>query len=122
MSSRPIIQPHQVITNGDMTTTLISEVTIITNISVISYTYTWTGVSPSGTISVQVSNDYTENEAGSTKNAGTWNTLPISPTATVSGNTGMGAVDVLAASFYAIRTVYTPISGTGSLNAVVKGK
>jgi hypothetical protein len=122
MSSRPLMQPTLVIKNGDMTTTLTSAVTILTNISVISYTYSWAGSNPIGTVIVQASNDYTENAAGAPSNPGTWNTLPLSASTMTSGNTGNGAIDIDITGFYAIRTVYTPTSGSGTLQATVKGK
>ena len=94
MSSRPLLQPMPVIVNGDMSAPIVSLVTIISNISMMSYAYSWTGTSPSGTISVEVSDDYTQNGDGSIRNPGTWNTLPLAPAASVSGNTGFGFVDI----------------------------
>ena len=37
MASRPIFTPYSVITNGDMSTTLTSKVTIVQNLSLVSY-------------------------------------------------------------------------------------
>jgi hypothetical protein len=88
----------------------------------ISYDCSWTGTSPVGTITVQSSNTYSQNAAGVVQNAGDWNTLPLSGTASVSGNTGSGVVDVTASGLYAVRLVYTPASGTGTLNVTVSGK
>jgi hypothetical protein len=122
LASRSLIQPYPVIQNGNMASTITSAITILTNTSVVSYTYSWSGTAPSGTVSVQVSNDYSENAAGATSNPGTWNTLPLGGTTTVSGNTGNGAIDIDITGFYAIRTVYTPVSGTGTLQATIKGK
>lgn len=87
-----------------------------------SYAYTWTGASPLGLISVEVSNDYSQNADGTVRNPGTWDTLPLAPTPGVSGNTGFGFVDIDQLGAYAVRTRYTPSSGTGTLNAVYKGK
>jgi hypothetical protein len=122
MSSRPLLQPMPVIVNGDMTTTLTSLVTIISNISMMSYSYVWTGTAPSGIVTVQVSDDYSQNADGTVKNLGTWNTLPLSITPTVSGATGDGFIDIDQLGAYAIRTVYTPTSGSGTLNVIYKGK
>lgn len=119
MSSRPQIRPFQVITNGDLNSNITSAVTVIDDLSMISYSYSWSGTSPSGTVSVQVSNDYSKNADGSVRNAGTWNTLPLSNTPSLSGNTGNGGIDIDANGFYAIRTVYTSISGSGSLQSFV---
>lgn len=87
-----------------------------------SYSYTWVGTAPVGTVSVQVSDDYSQNSDGSVNNAGTWNNLPLSITPAVSGNTGNGLIDIDQLGVYAIRTVYTPVSGTGVLNVMYKGK
>lgn len=127
MSSRPILQPQQVIggnssVSGTMTGNITSLVTIISNMSMMSYEYTWAGTSPVGSISVQVSNDFSLNSNGSVRNAGSWSTLPLSASTPVSGNTGTGFIDIDQLGAYAIRTVYTFVSGTGALTATYKGK
>lgn len=122
MASRPILAPFSVITNGDMSTTLTSKVTVIQNVSMVSYTVAWTGSSPVGVVTVQASNDYTQNADGTVRNAGTWVTLPLSSTASVSGNTDSGVIDIDATAIYALRLIYTPVSGTGTLNATINGK
>lgn len=123
MASRPIFSPFQVLTAGDMSqATLTSAVTIIQNLSMISYDVSWTGTSPSGTISVQATNTYTQNADGTVATSGNWNTLPLSTTPTISGNSGNGLIDIDAMGGYAVRLVYTRTSGTGTLNATVNGK
>ena len=122
MSSRPQFTPFQAIVNGNMSGKITSEVTIIQKLSMISYAFTWVGTSPTGTIDIQVSNDYSQNGDGSVKNAGTWNSLPLSSTPSVSGNTGNGFIDIDSSAGYAVRAVYTAISGTGTLQAIVSGK
>jgi len=122
MSSRPQFSPQPVIVNGNMAGSITSAVTIIQKLSEISYSYSWSGSSPSGTVSVQVSNDYSQNADGSVRNAGTWDTVPLSAATNVSGNTGTGFIDLVGCAAYAMRTVYTPISGTGTLQAVVNAK
>ncbi len=88
----------------------------------LSYAVSWVGSSPVGAMSVQVSNDFSINVDGSVRNAGTWNTLPISPAATVSGSTGNGFIDIGATGAYAIRLVYTRTSGTGTMQAQINAK
>lgn len=131
MSSRPLMQPYPVIgtlnnqnsgVSGNMAAPITSLATILTNTSIVSYAYIWTGTTPVGTIAVQVSNDYSLNAAGQVSNTGTWNTLPLSTTPVTSGSTGNGAIDIDTTGFYAIRTTYTPISGTGTLTCVIKTK
>lgn len=127
MSSRPLLQPAIVIggnsgVSGSMATSITSLVTVLSNMSMMSYEYTWVGTTPVGTISVQVSNDYAQNVDGTVKTPGNWATLPLSSSTAVSGDTGTGFVDIDQLGAYAIRTVYTASSGTGSLTATFKGK
>lgn len=128
MSMRPEIRPYNVISNGSMASSLTSLVTIIQKLSMVSYSYSWSGTSPVGAVSVQLSNDYSVDAQGNVSNAGTWNTIsfndgtgtPVSSFA-VTGNTGSGMVDVQTGA-YAIRTLYTRTSGTGTLQVVINGK
>jgi len=122
MASRPILTPFPVITNGNMASSITSIITITQMLSMISYDISWTGTSPVGVISVQSSNTYATDASGKVINAGQWSTLPLSVTPTVSGNSGNGFIDIDASAGYAIRLVYTPTSGTGTLNVTVAGK
>ncbi len=122
MSSRPMLSPNSVITNGDMSGNLTSKVTIIQNMSELSYDISWTGSSPVGVASVQVSNTYTQNADGSVRNAGNWNTIPLDNSTNISGNSGNGFIDIDSIGAFAVRLVYTFGSGTGTMNAVITGK
>ncbi len=122
MASRPILPPQPVIVNGNMANaTIISAVTVIQNTSMISYDISWSGSSPVGAMTVQVSDSYSQNADGSVRNAGSWTTVPLSSPASVSGNTGNGFVEVVTGA-YAVRLVYTKASGTGTMQAIVSGK
>lgn len=114
--------PQYVITNGDMSGNLISSVSIIDQLVMISYSIVWTGVSPIGDISVQVSDDYTQNPDGSVRVPGTWNTLPLSAPTPVAGNSDHGFIDIDCHAGNAIRLIYTRASGTGTMNVVVMCK
>lgn len=114
--------PQPVITNGDMSGDLVSMVSIIDQLVMVSYSIVWTGASPAGNISVEVSDDYSQNTDGSVRNAGTWNTLPLSAPTPVSGNSDHGFIDIDAHAGYAIRLAYTSTSGTGIMNVIVMGK
>jgi hypothetical protein len=111
-----------------MATTQTSTPTILQSLSQLCYTYSWTGTSPVGTVSVQISNDFAINAVGAVSNTGTWTTLEISVNGTpatsapVSGNTGNGAIVLSDLAGYAMRTVYTAASGTGNITVVVTGK
>jgi hypothetical protein len=122
MSSRPLLQPAPVIINGSMSSNITSAVTIISNISMMSYSYSWSGTSPVGNIVVEVSDDYTQNAAGTVSNPGTWSALPLSASTAITGNSGNGYIDIDFLGAYAIRTRYIRTSGTGTLNAIYKGK
>jgi len=129
MAIRPELKPYKVISSGDMSGSLTSAVTIIQKLSMLSYHYSWAGTSPVGTVSVQVSNDVTLDAQGNILNAGTWETLAFTDTTgatvttfAISGSTGNGGVDVCQTAFYAIRTIYTRASGTGTLQATINGK
>lgn len=120
MSSRPIFSVHSVITDGNMAASITSQVTVISNLSQISYDISWSGSTPVGTCTVEVSNTYSQNGDGSVRNAGNWTALPLS--GAVTGNTGTGFIDIDAIAAQAIRLVYTRVSGTGTMQASVKGK
>lgn len=121
MSSRPILSPQFVITNGDMSGNLTSLVTIVQTNGKVSYDIAWSGT-PTGTFSVQVSNTYTQNADGSVRTAGNWTPITLSSPTAALGSSGNGFIDIDATAAYAIRLMYTAASGTGTLNAVVAGK
>ena len=136
MSSRPQISPEIVIpasqaqppNDSSMATTIISAPTIVQKLSMVGYGLSWTGTSPVGTASIQVSNDYSQYADGSVNNPGTWTTMPVQYNGTtvtsvpVTGNTGNGFIDVDLTAAYAIRLVYTASSGTGTLQVIINGK
>lgn len=122
MSSRPQFNPYPVIVNGSMAGNITSAVTVIQKLSLVSYAVSWTGTSPVGSMDVQVSNDYAQNVDGSVANAGNWSSIPLSSTPSISGNSNNGFIDIDANAGYAIRIVYTRVSGTGTMNVIVSGK
>jgi hypothetical protein len=130
MSSRPIIKQHSVITDGDMSADITSQATLLPLLTIGCYTYSWSGNTPVGTLSVEISNDYNPNASpdGGKVNTGTWTaiyfTLNGSSTvnsAPVSGNTGTGVIE-FSTGAAAIRTKYTFTSGTGTLQSVINCK
>lgn len=121
MSTRPYLPPFQVINQAVSGVSLVnSKVSVKPLISKITYSMSWTGTL-SGSFAVQVSDDYSENADGSVRNAGTWNTLPVTTTVTASGSAGNGFYEV-ATGAYAIQLVYTPVSGSGNIIAIVTGQ
>lgn len=122
MASRPILSPQQVIINGDMSANIISAVTVIQNVYSLSYDISWTGTAPVGTMSVQVSNTYSQNQDGSVRNPGNWTTLVLTSPTPVSGSPGNGFIDIDELGAYAVRLVYNRTSGTGTMQATIAGK
>lgn len=115
--------------NGNsMAGNIISLPVIILDLYALSYGLSWSGSSPVGTVSVQGSNDYSQNAEGAVQNAGTWNTLTLNyggsavTTVPISGNTGNGLIDLVATGVYAIRLIYTATSGTGNLVVTMVAK
>lgn len=127
MSTRSNIRPQPVIENGDMSGDLTSQITILQSVTVGSYSYSWVGTSPVGTIALQGSNDYALNQDGTVKNAGTWTdfTLDLNGTQVSSipltGDSGNGVIE-WTTGVYALRTFYDRTSGTGTLQCIVNGK
>ncbi len=87
-----------------------------------SYDISWSGTSPVGVITVEVSNTYAQNADGTQKTAGNWTALVLSSPTPVSGNTGTGFIDIDQLGSYAIRLKYTHTSGIGTLQATFSAK
>ncbi len=128
MSTRTNLRPQVVINAASMAANITSAPTILQSLSTLSYSISWTGTSPVGTISLQASNDYALNPNGTVANSGTWETLTVasggSPVTTlsVSGNTGTGFIDITPTGAYSMRIIYTAASGSGTMTAIVNGK
>lgn len=136
MSTRPQLSPSIVIpspggspVNGNsMAANITSAPTVIQKLSMLSYGLSWTGSSPVGTVSVQLSNDFSLDAEGRVLNAGTWNTALLNYNGTqvttipITGSTGSGLIDIVLTAAYAIRLIYTAGSGTGALTVTANGK
>lgn len=126
MSSRPILTPKAVVggdsgISGSMAADIHSLVTVIQNVSYISYTLVFSGT-PTGEFTVEVSNDYSQNKDGTVRNPGNWVPLTLSANTDATGSAGTGFIDIDGCAAYAMRLTYTRTSGTGSLIATVAGK
>lgn len=122
MSIRPQSNPEVVINAQSMASSITSKASIISKLSMVNYAVTWSGTSPVGVVTIQASNDYSLNADGTVNNVGTWNTLPLSATCNVSGNTGSGMVDIDQLAAHAVRLVYTAGSGVGTMTAIYTAK
>lgn len=121
MSTRPFNEPHSVITSGDMSASIISQVTILKQKSGASYDISWTG-SPTGTFSVEMSNTVVLNPDGSAAVAGNWTAVTLSAPITASGSPDNALINLAGLEANAIRLHYTRTSGSGTLNATLVAK
>lgn len=128
MSSRPILVPNldrPIINAADMSGDITGPATIIQMLPGISYDIKWTGT-PTGTISIEVSNTYKQAADGTVTNAGNWTALPSSSFQgtypTPAGSSSNGFLDLFGVSAYAARLVYTAGSGSGNLTVVACSK
>lgn len=128
MSTRTNLRPQIVLNAASMAVNQTSIPTILQSLSCGSYSISWTGSSPVGNLSLQVSDDYSLNANGTVNNPGTWDTAPVSVSGTsvttipIMGNTGNGFIDILGTGAYAVRLMYVATSGTGALSIIVNGK
>jgi hypothetical protein len=127
MSTRTVLRPNTLpILN--LSTTGSSEPTILQSLSKLHYDITWSGSSPVGTLALEISSDYAISPNGTILNAGTWNIAPLGvggvygTSIPISGNSGIGSIDVLDTSAYAVRLLYTSASGVGTMVIIVSGK
>ena len=111
MGAKKILPAYHLISNGDMSTTITSNITNITNLDNIGIEWAWTGT-PTGTFQILAS-------------ISGQNFIPLSfsdPLPTTSGSAGVWFTDLGLVSFYQIQIVYTPTSGVGTLNVWIGGK
>lgn len=106
-----------------MSADITSAVTILTNVTMVSYEIDWSaGATPVGSIVVEVSNSYSIDADGSVRNSGSWTQLTLSAATNVSGNTGSGVIQLSDMAVYAVRIRYVRTSGSGTMNALVTAK
>ena len=115
------LQIFQTITNGSMAGNLTSAVTNTLLLDNIGYQVDISGTA-TGTITIQVSIDYDQDNQGNVLNAGHWINLTSASQAITSGSPTDTYFDILPTSAPWIRLVYTSTSGTGTMNAFITGK
>jgi len=109
MGSKRVIDTYQAITDGDMSSNITGPSTNILYTDRVSYQLIYTG-SPTGTFSVQVSNDET-----------TWEDVAFDTTPTASGAGDTDFLEIETGAKF-IRLNYTASSGTGTLQAKMTAK
>lgn len=110
------------LTNGDMSlSSVVSSVTSIQFLDNVGVQAIWAGSSPVGTVSIEVSADYSQDFMGNVINAGHWVAITAASTA-VTGNTGSDYIDLNQLSTPWVRARYTKTSGTGLINIYITAK
>lgn len=128
MADRPGLKRFPSINGTSMAASINGTASIVDKISMVGFGFSWTGTTPIGALSVQVSNDYTVDAMGNPANAGSWNTVyfmaggVLVNTIALTGDTGNAFIEIPLTSAYAVRPVYTRTSGVGNLTAIVHGK
>lgn len=97
---------------ADMSGSRTSNITTVQYMDNVGIVVNWTGTSPVGTFTVEVSND----------NFLTSSTLDFGSTITISGNSGSHLIDINQLPYGYIRAKYNFTSGTGTLTAVLSSK
>jgi hypothetical protein len=103
-----------------MVSTITSNVTNILYLDNVSIQLNFTGT-PTGGFAIQGSLDYAV-ENGTPTNAGNWVPLALTPNPAAAGSAGTILLNLTELSFPWIRVVYTPSSGTGTLDAYISAK
>lgn len=122
MSRKNNLLKYKLISAGDMSGDLTSPVTNIQFLDNIAVQAVWAGTSPVGTLSVEVSIDYAEDNQGNVTNAGNWVAIDLDPVPAVSGNSGSDFIDINQLSAPWMRVKYTSDSGVGALDVYVSAK
>lgn len=111
------------LTNANMTSAVTSLGVNLISIYAYSIQAVWSGGStPNGTFTLQGSNDSGDNGSGQGVSQPThWTTITGSSQA-VTGTPGSILYDVTECSYRWVRLVYTPVSGSSTLNAIINVK
>lgn len=122
--SRRIQEPHRLISATSMATSITSEQAIIEGTDIQAIEVEWTGTSPVGTVTVEVSSYDKKTQTNST-----WKEIVFTnqtgtqvSTMAVSGNSGSHLLHILTLGVNAMRVKYNRTSGTGSLTVILSAK
>lgn len=109
MGRKSVLEPYQIVSAGDMSSSFTGPETSVKNLDQITYEVIWSGTSPVGTIEIQ------------TQVKDVWQAISL-PTISVSGNTGNHLITINAAShFQKLRLAYVRTSGTGTMQVNIIG-
>lgn len=115
------LQSYQLITSGDMSSSITSAATNIQFLDNIGVQLHFTG-SPTGTFSVQVSLNHKQDSQGVVSVPGDWVSIVLSPAPVAAGSADDIYIDINQISSPWLRVVYTRSSGSGTLQGYVGAK
>ena len=116
--SKKVIEPINVLLNGNMSGSLQSSPSTVKYMDNISYQCVFTG-SPVGTFDVQVSLDNAQDGSGQEKAPTHW--APLGLAIPTSGGSPQ-FIDINQTGACQIRLIYTAVSGSGTLNVTMASK
>lgn len=111
------MQPHLVIDEESLSTSIDSDVTEIMFKDNITYQISWGGTLL-GTFDVAISSDYDKLNPS----AATWDSLPLSPAPVAAGAPDSWTIDLSQLGSKFIKLSFTRTSGSGFLKARISGK
>jgi len=122
-STKRVLRPYLVISNGDMSGSLTSSETNVQFLDYLFYQIEWTGSSPVGVINFE----YLKTEAPfSTTGVDVWEKIDfggsVGTDIPISGASGSHQVTFNQVAFPKVRVQYVRTSGTGTLKVIVVGK
>lgn len=123
MAKKSNLSRYQLLANADGSGDLTGAVTSIQFLDNVGYQINMLDSDMTGVFDVQVSADYQQDELGNVQNPGNWISLPLSPTATITGGDITNIyIDITQISAPYIRLIYTSTSGSGTVAAFITAK
>lgn len=120
MTRRNVIQSCHAVTNGNMSTQIISSVINVMFLDNFLIQANATG-SPNGEYKVEFSSDYVQDAGGGVINPGTWVQCTLNPQAIITAASNV-IIDFNQSPAAYMRVKWVPSGGTGTLNIYVTAK
>lgn len=115
-----VLANYHLVNAGSMAASITSDALNVTNLDNVGLTLSWSGT-PTGTFSVEVSNDGLW--AGLTYSGSIWTALTFTPSLDApAGSAASTYIDINQLSATALRVKYTRSGSTGTLDVYASGK
>lgn len=112
MARKNVLKSYKMLDSADLSGNITSDITNVINLDKASISISWTGTSPSGTITISARNG----------EKAPWQEVNFGSAITVSGNSGDHRIVFNELPFTDIKIDYTASSGTGSIDAYLTAK